>query len=89
MFCPGEQKHVKTIYHVIWAKFSEDTLIVSFIEKKKTSMVCIKARLLGSTKEEAVERVEDLFDVTYKGAILTPTLWTEEIPSLKYIRYQA
>lgn len=67
---PGKQKHVTTVYHVIWAELSEDTLIVSFIEKKKkTATVCIKARLLGSTKEEAVEWVEELLNVAYKGAI--------------------
>jgi len=88
--CPGKQKHVTTVYHVIWAELSEDTLIVSFIEKKKkTATVCIKARLLGSTKEEAVEWVEELLNVAYKGAIFTLTLRTEEISNLEYTRYQA
>jgi alkyl hydroperoxide reductase subunit AhpC len=90
MLCSGKQKHVTTVYHVIWAELSEDTLTVSFIEKKKkTRTVCIKARLLGSTKEEAVKWVEDLLNVAYKGAILTPSLWTEEIPNLRCTRYQA
>ena len=90
MLCPGKQKHVTTVYHVIWAGLSEDMLTVSFIEKKKkTSTVCIKARLLGSTKEEAVEWVEDLLNVAYKGAILTQGLWTEDNPNLGYTRYQA
>jgi len=90
MLCPGKQKHATTVYHVIWAELSEDTLSVSFIEtKKKTWTVCIKARLLGNTKEEAVEWVEDLMNVAYKGAILTLSLWNDEIPNLRYTRYQA
>ena len=90
MLYSGKQKHATTVYHVIWAELSEDTLTVSFIEtKKKTWTVCIKARLLGSTKEEAVEWVEDLMNVAYKGAILTLSLWNNEIPNLRYIRYQA
>jgi len=70
MLCPGKQKHVTTVYHVIWAELSEDALTVSFVEKKgKTRAVCIKARLRGSTKAEAAEWVEDLLNVAYKGAI--------------------
>jgi len=51
-----KQKHATTIYHVIWAELSEDTLTISFVEKtKKTRTVCIKAKLRGSMKEEAAE----------------------------------
>jgi len=90
VLCPGKQKHATTVYHVIWAELSEDTLTVSFVETKKKSLtVCIKARLLDSTKEEAVEWVEDLMNVAYKGAILTLSLWTDEISNLGYTRYQA
>jgi len=50
-----------TVYHVIWAELSEDTLTVSFVEKKgKTRTVCIRARLQGNTKAEVAEWVEDL-----------------------------
>jgi len=79
MLCTGKQKHATTIYHVIWAELSEDTLTVSFVEKtKKTRTVCIKAKLRGSTKEEATEWVEDLLNIAYKGAILMPSLWERE-----------
>ena len=90
MLCPGKQKHATTVYHVIWAELSEDTITVSFIEKKeKAWMVCIVAQLLGNTKEEAVEWVEDLLNIAYKGAIFIIILWTEEIQNLGYTRYQA
>ena len=69
------QKHATTIYHVIWAELLEDTLTLSFVEKrKKTRIVCIKARLWGGTKEEATEWTEDLLNVAYRGAIPTPNV---------------
>lgn len=91
MLCPGMHKHATTVYHVIWAELLEDTLTVSFIEQKKRNAwtVCIKAQLLGGTEGEAAEWVEDLLNVAYKGAALAPSPWTEEIPNLAYIRYQA
>ena len=77
--CLGKQKHATTVYHVIWAEVLEDTLTVSFVERKeKTRTVCIRARLRGSTREEAVEWVEDLLNVAYKGAISIPSLWEQE-----------
>jgi len=74
---PGRRKHATMVYHVIWAELSEDTLTVSFVEKKKKNArtVCIKARLQGSTVGEAAEWVEDLLNVAYKGAIPIPSLW--------------
>ena len=36
---PGKQKHVTTVYHVIWAGLSEDTLTIPSVEKK-TRTVC-------------------------------------------------
>ena len=71
--CPGKQKHVTTVYHVIWAELSEARLTVSFVEKKgKTRTVCIRARLWGNTRAEAAEWVEDLLNVAYKGTIPLP-----------------
>jgi len=76
---PGKQKHVTTVYRVIWAELSEDTLTVSFVEKKgKTRTVCIKGQLRGNTKAEAAEWVEDLLNVAYKGAIQIPSTWDQE-----------
>lgn len=73
---PGKQKHNTTVDRVIWAELLEDTLTVSFVEKRKeTRTVCIKARLWGGTREEAAEWVEDLLNVAYdEGAILAPNL---------------
>ena len=78
ILCPGKQKHATTVYHVIWAELSDDTLTLSFVEKqkKKTRTVCIRARLWGGTKEEAAGWVEELLNVAYKGAI--PTLGFRE-----------
>ena len=71
----GKQKYATTVYHVIWAELSDDMLTVSFVEKrKKTQTVCIRARLWGGTREEAVQWVEDLLNVAYKGAIPTLSL---------------
>ena len=79
MLCPGKQKHATTVYHVIWAEFSQSMLTVSFVEKRKeTRTVCIKVRLRGSTEEEAIQWVEGLLNVAYKGAILTPSLLERE-----------
>jgi hypothetical protein len=90
MLCPGKQKHATTVYHIIWAELAEDTLTVSFVErKKKTWTVCIKARLRGSTKEEAREWVEDLLNVAYKGAIQASSLWEGQITNFTPIRHQA
>ena len=73
MLRPGKQKYATTVYHVIWAELSVDMLTVSFVEKK-TQTVCIRARLWGGTREEAVQWVEDLLNIAYKGAILTLSL---------------
>jgi len=76
---PGKQKHLTTLYHVIWAELSEDTLTVSFVEKKgKTRTVGIKGRLRGNTKAEAAEWVEGLLNVAYKGEIQIPSPWGQE-----------
>jgi len=76
MLRPGKRKHATTVYHVIWAELSEETLIVSFVERKKNARtVCIKARLQGSTVEEATKWVEDLLNVAYKSAISIPSFW--------------
>ena len=74
IFRPGKPKYATTVYHVIWAELSDGMLTVSFV-KKKTQTVCIKARSWGSVREEAVRWVEDLLNVTYKGAIPTLFLW--------------
>jgi len=59
--CAQENKNMPRHYHVISAELSEDTLTVSFVEKKdKTRTVSIRVRLQGNTKAEAAERVEDL-----------------------------
>lgn len=91
MLCPGKQKHSTTVYHVIWAELLEGTLTVSFVEKKKKKActVYIRAQLQGSTEEEAIEWVEDLLNVAYKGASLDPSVRTEEIPNSVHARYQA
>ena len=76
------QRHATTTYHIIWAELLEETLTVSFVERKKrTSTVCINARLLGSTREEAADWVEDLLNVAYKGVIFLLALRTGEIPN--------
>jgi len=75
--CPGKQKHATTIYHVIWAELLEDTLTVSFVEKKKEKKactVCIRAQLQGGTSEGAAEWVEGLLNVAYNGARPDPKL---------------
>jgi len=76
---PGKQKHVTTVYHVIWAELLEDILTVSFVEKKgKTRTVCIRARLWGNTRAEAAEWVEGLLNVAYKGEIPIPSPWKRD-----------
>lgn len=86
--CPGKRKHATTVYHVVWAELLEDMITVSFVEKKKkTSTVYIRGRLLGSTKEEAAEWVEDLLGVAYKGVICISLV--NRLDLRNFARYQA
>ena len=82
-----KQKHVTTVYHVIWAELLDTTIALSFIErKKKTRTVCIKATVQGSTTK-AEEWVEELLKVAYKGV----GFWfldTSSLMTWDYTRYQ-
>ena len=70
---PGRQKYPVTVYLVIQAELSDDMPTVSLV-KKKTQIVCIRTRPSGSAREEAVQWVKDLLNITYKGAIPTLSL---------------
>ena len=69
---PGKQKYATTVYCVIQAGLY-DMSAVSLV-KKKTQIVCIRTRPSGSAREEAVQWVKDLLNITYQGAIPTPSL---------------
>ena len=69
---PGKQKYATTVYRIIQAELSDDMPTVSLV--KKMQIVCIRTRPSGSAREEAVQRVKDLLNITYQGAIPTLSL---------------
>ena len=69
----GRQKYATTVYHIIQAELSDDMPTMSSI-KKKTQTVYIRTQLWGSAREEAVQWVKDLLNITYQDVILTLSL---------------